>query len=193
MSVRAAMALAAALAVVLPACGGSSESRETEETTGSATIEGEAAAAAGTCPEPGMRPVEGLIVPNRGALGVELGQSMEEVIACLGPPFVKSPDYLSYTKPPTIFDLGFEGGRLAYLNIAGAGFCLPERICLERRGNIRLLEEHFGDEVYVTKDEAGFEQLAMTDKLSGRATVTRLFLHGPGGAVNQVEIAWADR
>jgi hypothetical protein len=186
------MALAAALAVVLPACGGSSESRETED-TGSATIEREAAAAAGTCPQPGTPPVEGLIVPNRGALGVELGQSLEEVIACLGPPYVKSPDYLSYTKPPTIFDLRFEGGRLAYLNIAGAGFCLPERICLEQRGNIRLLREHFGDEVYVTKDEAGFEQLAMTGELRGRASVTRLFLHGPGGAVNQVEIAWADR
>lgn len=193
MSRRAVIGLLAAMvALAVSGCGGSTAG-EGGETTQSIAKDGEDTAALGSCPEPGTPPVEGLIVPNRGALGVELGQSRAEALACFGRPYAKSPDSLSYTKPPTIFDLGFEGGRLAFMNIAGPGFCLPEEICLERRGNIAKLREAFGEEVYVTEDEAGFELLAMEGEVEGRATVTRLFLHGPGGAINQVEIAWADR
>ena len=92
-----------------------------------------------------------------------------------------------------IFNLAFEARHLRYINIAGPEFCLPHDVCLDRRGNVRKLSDYYGDEVYVTEDEAGSRVLTMQGELDGRGVQTTFLLNGVGGSISQVEIGWLDQ
>ena len=180
-------ALALVGVLLAAACGGTAD----EAQRAKSTEESRAAEAAGRCPKAGARPPEsGLIVPNRGAVGVELGMTAAEVVACLGRPRSRTPAHMDYARPAPIFDVFMEEARVRGLSIAGAGFCLPHHVCLDERRNVRELRRYFGEQVFVSEDEAGFRQYVMEGELRGRAVTTRLLPNGVGGAINQVEIEW---
>jgi hypothetical protein len=158
-----------------------------------ASLRGARDRAAGSCPRRRLRPAavrEGLVVPNRGAVGVYLGMSLPRVIGCLGSPLSRS-DYgtLSYGARDGIFDVGVVANAVSSLNIAGKGFCLPKRICLQTAGGVARLRRRYGRDVRLTRDESGRRLFTIESTYRGRPVVTAIAFEG-AGKLSQVMISW---
>jgi hypothetical protein len=127
------------LAAFVFGCGTDNTQTLGEETT--------TAASAGSCrgnlgeKAPAKR---GRVVPNRGAFGVALGMRRPEVIDCLGPPLdVSHSGVMSYSSRRNTLEIYFRNERVAFITLAGPGFCLPHRICPGKRNALSKLRRHY--------------------------------------------------